>query len=768
MRNSSTKICSKRSRHTEDHATILTIVSITTVSSHGPRNTRQKHTHTQHQGLLEEGVIPTMRDAKVRLLEPDFVCVPSSAEVWVQCYESKELHSMSHLVEDNKSFRVPTSASWVQCPGAAAPASLQVRPPRWGGVGYKPVSLPVKIFEFDFANLPEPSHSERRHEVSLSASSSGTVHALVCWWRCFMVTGHTVVLSTAPPEAPRVPSRDHWRQSVYILPSPVDVETRDVLTTIACHDDFMVWFDGGVSCKPEGSRTPVMPHAGYPQPRVERNGGGFGGGDDGGKEGTAGSTGCLEATAAGLSRVGRMFTAEGAQGMNSSSSTGPPVCLCGLHRAYPPNRIWMLNSGERTRAFRRTIRRILGVNEHDDDDEDGQEMTVGNEKTEEDRSETRRGRNHDNNAQVPLVVGVISDGFLLPLISAKAGASDVITIQPSSTTAGAVCRDVYMANGIDDSDGRKTIRNFPGNVQSVYDLLADAPGSSRPLAESVGKLDALVGEPYFDDMAHSWPMEDLLLFWCVRTALEARGLFSPRTRVLPARARLLACPIGCDMLFRTRRRVGLVEGVDMSAVNEVLGCRHQGGGAGVVQTGGPAGRRTNGEDEREQSRGVKRRLRPDGDEEGDGGNSVGGGDGGYDSSGFGEDIVSVRLSEYPHSLFAMPVVVLDMDLTEALHDLRGGRKEIHCNCRRDEARSEGFEVGSELGGAGLACHGVALWLELWLDEEGEERLSTGPEVGFWEQGLVLFEEEWAVPRASGRSFHFEAVLEDGALRVELS
>ncbi|CAM9989019.1 unnamed protein product, partial [Hapterophycus canaliculatus] len=65
------------------------------------------------------------------------------------------------------------------------------------------------------------------------------------------------------------------------------------------------------------------------------------------------------------------------------------------------------------------------------------------------------------------------------------------------------------------------------------------------------------------------------------------------------------------------------------------------------------------------------------------------------------------------------------------------------------------------------CHGVALWLDIWLDEEGLHRLSTGPEKLCWPQGVLFFDEGWMVPPC-GRSFHLRAGLEDGALSVDLS
>lgn len=570
-------------------------------------------------------------------------------------------------------------------------------------------------------------------------------------------------LSDAPPV------RDHWRQSVHMLCRPVKVRAGDAVRALACHDDSTIWFD---AVEREDESTPSADQDALAAATI-------------GKSTALQASDCETVTASGaaLAAPAAPVSTEpmqvpgpsrevkgvelGKRGGQGHISTGnvtaqapkarpfPPACVCGLHRTCPPSRIWMLNDEERTVAFRSAIKAaILG--------DSGRHHVHGSEAPGQKKTHTAP----DADAPSPAVkrrrqttaaavcVACISDGFLLPLLAAQEGASEVLEIQPSAGY-GAVCRDVYRANGIDD-----VIRPFPGGVSSVYDLLVPSPASSAS-ADSNGfglagkKLDVVIGEPFFADLSTSaWPLESLLLFWCVRSALEARGCFSPRTRVVPARARLLACPFACDLLFRGRRRVGTVEGVDMSAVNRCLGCHH-----GTAQ---------------------QRRH-----------NSVGGDDGGNSNSASQQDegaatgtcwrpgdVESVRLSEFGHELLGPPAVVLDMDLTRPLCDLRGGRKEIRCQGAQNHSATEGEEAGEaqgiaaapnkrQEGAGGVVCHGVALWLDLWLDEEGLHRLSTGPETFYWTQGLLFFDEGWRIPPC-GRSFHLEVALEDGALSVDVS
>lgn len=674
-------------------------------------------------------------------------------------------------------FRPPSSKNWECCPGPAAPASMHAN--------FRPLSPSARIFNFDFSShghpLPGPEGRTCvvRFPIDDTIGDGGVVHAIVCWWRCFMDKDRTVVMSTSPlsppkglldedatPEeetdqhsasAPR-PFRDHWRQSVYILNRPVKVGAGDAVRALACHDDSTIWFDA-IERQDESTncdQVAIAEAAVSRSPALQAQDG---------RTGTA-SGAAIAAPVAPASdeptpipdparEVNGVEWGKGGEGHSSTGNvtapepkTGPfpPVCVCGLHRTCPPSRIWMLNDQERTAAFRSAIKAvILSIS--------GRHLVNRAEEqqiTQTPPSVAAAAPAVNRRQATATCVACISDGFLLPLLAAQEGASDVLEIQPSAGY-GAVCRDVYRANGIDvDMDGngddkRRVVRPFPGDVSNVYDLLlpssASASAGSNGFRSAGTKLDAVIGEPFFADLSTAtWPLESLLLFWCVRTGLEARGWFSPRTRVVPARARLLACPFACDLLFRGRCRVGTVEGIDMSAVNHGLGCH----GA------------------------LKRRHSAGGDD----GNSAEDEEAGTWRPG---DVESVRLSQFEHELLGQSTVVLDMDLTRPLCDIRGGRTEIRCRGSQHHSTTEsgatqGTSAPSKRGDGtdyDLMCHGVALWLDVWLDEEGLHRLSTGPEALYWPQGLLFFNERWLVPPC-GRNFHLEVALEDGALGVNVS
>ncbi|CAN0572829.1 unnamed protein product, partial [Ectocarpus sp. 12 AP-2014] len=418
-----------------------------------------------------------------------------------------------------------------------------------GMVQFRPLSPSVRIFEFDLMSRdnPLPGPEGRRCEVQFPidtiSGGDGEVHAIVCWWRCFMDEDRTIVMSTFPlpppkasskfraePPASTPPHRDHWRQSVYLLSRPVQVEAGDTVGAIACHDDNTVWFEAvaaDTSRRSAGSgRTVhhdgVIAGAGVPTLGT-----------------SAASRGIDNAFGPPGGKVGRHEHDWERETISRETSVRsfPPVCVCGLHRTCPPSRIQMLNDQHRTDAFRSAIRAILvGTRKAQTQHDNRTAATAVDSDAEIVRVATGEKRRRTASA----CVACISDGFLLPLLAAQEGAFEVLEIQPS-TAYRAMCRDVYLANGIDIGEGAhgndqsRVIRQFPGGILNVYELLTPTSADSDQFGLAGLKLDAVVGEPFFADLSTAaWSLESLLLFWCARTALEARGCFSPRTKVMPA------------------------------------------------------------------------------------------------------------------------------------------------------------------------------------------------------------------------------------------
>ena len=210
--------------------------------------------------LLGEGVLPTLRHALQHLATPECTVVPAAADVVAVLLESHTLapgyapanlrtHGGAAIFAGSGSGS-PGSASWAT---TFVSESMFVDKLIEKGGGAR-LSDPLIVSTIDFC--APPMHGTHSGPLMTSvATRAGLVHAIAYWWDLKMCPGDANplaartepgkgdrptpgVLSMAPGEG----WRDHWRQNVCFLDSPVVVEAGDVVTFRMCHDDWRIWF----------------------------------------------------------------------------------------------------------------------------------------------------------------------------------------------------------------------------------------------------------------------------------------------------------------------------------------------------------------------------------------------------------------------------------------------------------------------------------------------------------------------------------------------
>lgn len=175
--------------------------------------------------LLAEGVLPSVRDARARLLSPDACVLPRRAVVRAVLMESPSLARAAPLGEVE---------------GLDLSPMEELRDGRRGRVtrlASEPVRLlsqPRDVLEIDLSD-PGPAGSVRRSHSHLTATEPGVVHALG-WWFDLWLDDRTV-LSTGPGE------ELHWGQVVHHLDRHLDVERGSSVALAASHDDEHIWFE---------------------------------------------------------------------------------------------------------------------------------------------------------------------------------------------------------------------------------------------------------------------------------------------------------------------------------------------------------------------------------------------------------------------------------------------------------------------------------------------------------------------------------------------
>ena len=210
--------------------------------------------------------------------------MPYSAEVYATLVESNELeemHDVSHIqLHGLNPFRDENAKS---CPGG-----WSLIPVHWSQIqsrGGKELSSAQKILNFEFFHSfddQKPNQSresgertsdegpavEAKTEVEVEVeveeednesvpyafgegcfesdiivSTSGTVHALMLYWKVYLLSpeidpGRTVTYSTEPK---KMNWQDHWLQVVFPLPKSLNCVVGDVIKVTAAHDALRIW-----------------------------------------------------------------------------------------------------------------------------------------------------------------------------------------------------------------------------------------------------------------------------------------------------------------------------------------------------------------------------------------------------------------------------------------------------------------------------------------------------------------------------------------------
>ncbi len=162
---------------------------------------------------LEEHIIETMNDARVRHLKPGGILLPSRLTQFVAPVSSSRFHREIDTW-DLSDFSLDFSAA-----RTVAFNNIYVR-----------TVLPADIFdgetsvkECDVLDFSKENRSERAWEVAWPMRQKGECFGFVLFWEALLAPG--ITLSTSPFSAPT-----HWEQVYIPLPQPLAWEGGDTLT----------------------------------------------------------------------------------------------------------------------------------------------------------------------------------------------------------------------------------------------------------------------------------------------------------------------------------------------------------------------------------------------------------------------------------------------------------------------------------------------------------------------------------------------------------
>eukprot|EP00668_Euglena_longa_P001029 GGOE01001232.1.p1 GENE.GGOE01001232.1~~GGOE01001232.1.p1 ORF type:complete len:713 (+),score=121.83 GGOE01001232.1:39-2141(+) len=182
--------------------------------------------------LLGEGVRPSLRDARRRLLVHGAPSIPSSAVVYGQLVQTSTLHHMYHLPHgEGQAVQFPS------CLGGQQAIPLHFAALRDASC----LSDAAPWFHINFA-APHIGSSTEVVSCEMAATADGFLDGFLIFWELEVWPG--LPHYTTDPSCSHW--QDHWHQTLWPLSqyyTRIPVKKGDLIRVLAFHNDYDVWAD---------------------------------------------------------------------------------------------------------------------------------------------------------------------------------------------------------------------------------------------------------------------------------------------------------------------------------------------------------------------------------------------------------------------------------------------------------------------------------------------------------------------------------------------
>ena len=174
--------------------------------------------------LLGEHVIPSIEDAKRRLLKPQARVIPAAGSIMVSLFGGSDIRS-NLIVENSFGFNLQRFNSIVSKRWEIFRRDLNV----------EMLTEDVEAFRFDFEN--DSIFPSETKILRISIKSPGSCLGVILWMRLQM--DKEIVYENHPLEKSSVSG---WQHCVYLFPEPVDVKLGQIALISASHNRLVPWF----------------------------------------------------------------------------------------------------------------------------------------------------------------------------------------------------------------------------------------------------------------------------------------------------------------------------------------------------------------------------------------------------------------------------------------------------------------------------------------------------------------------------------------------
>ncbi len=176
--------------------------------------------------LLGEYVLPSLEDAKRRLLKPQGKVIPATGSIMIALFTGDDIRR-NLIVEDSFGFNLQYFNSVVSKKRMIARNDLNI----------ELLSDGVAAFSFDFEG--EDYFPVQSKTIEITVKTTGRCYGLVQWMKLDMNGDQKVMFENHPSQTSKV---SNWQQCAYLFDEPMDVKVGQVVVVNAAHNRAVPWF----------------------------------------------------------------------------------------------------------------------------------------------------------------------------------------------------------------------------------------------------------------------------------------------------------------------------------------------------------------------------------------------------------------------------------------------------------------------------------------------------------------------------------------------
>jgi tetratricopeptide (TPR) repeat protein len=176
--------------------------------------------------LLGEYVLPSLEDAKRRLLKPQGKIIPAVGNIMIGLFTGDDIRR-NLMVEDSFGFNLQHFNTIVSNKRMIARNDLNI----------ELLSDGVAAFSFDFEG--ENSFPSQSKSLRIPVTSAGRCYGLVQWMQLDMNGDQKVMFENHPSQTSKV---SNWQQCAYLFDAPIDVKAGQIVVINAAHNRAVPWF----------------------------------------------------------------------------------------------------------------------------------------------------------------------------------------------------------------------------------------------------------------------------------------------------------------------------------------------------------------------------------------------------------------------------------------------------------------------------------------------------------------------------------------------